>query len=271
MADAMADDWPTGDELIAMRADLRQLPGWSVRAELLAFDRSLRVFASNADELSRFLGESQEPATAFQLWARDNREGFERFLDEVDRLLHNFVAGAMTLRDHARRLRRKLLPDDETDNLAAECQARIDADFTNSPLAQFVEGLRNFVLHRRLPVARGSLSWSAGGQFESRIVLYPSDLLQSRRLRRSPLATRYIEDAGDDIAIGDVVTDYRAVVVAFHDWFRSALLTRHRSNLDALGQREDEVAALEQRAWGSPIQDPMGGPSGGDDPSGTDG
>jgi hypothetical protein len=262
-------DSPTTDELTAMRAELRQLPGWSVRAELLAFDRSLRVFVGNADELARFLGESQEPANAFQLWALQNREGFERFLDEVDRLLHNFVAGAMTLRDHARRLRRKFLPADATDSLASDCQARIDDDFANSPLAQFVEGLRNFVLHRRLPVARGSLSWTAGGPFESRIVLYPDDLRKSRNW--SPPAKRYIENAGDDIAIGDVVTEYRAVVVAFQDWFRRALATRHRSDLEALSQREAEVEARWREAWGPPIQDPMGDPWGGDDPGGTDG
>lgn len=237
-----------------MRAALRQLPGWSVRAEILALDRSLRVFTGNARELTRFLGEAQEPANAMQLWAIENREGFERFLDEVDRLLHNYVAAAMSLKDHAGRLRRKLLSEDAADTLASDCQARIDEDFRTSPLAQFVQGLRNFMLHRRLPIATGTLSWTREESFQSRVVLHPSDLLKWRKW--TPPAKRYIEAAGDDVAIGDVVTEYTAVVAAFHEWFRNALATRHRSDLEALRQREAEVAALVRQAFGPPIFDP---------------
>ena len=218
-------DLPTFDELMAMRAGLRQLPGWSVRAQIHGFDRSLRVFAGNADELTRFLRESQEPAAVFRLWADDNREAFERFLDEVDRLLHNFVAAAMSLRDHVRPLRRELLPEDEADNLARECQARIDEDFTNAPLAHFVLGLRNVMLHDRIPIATGQLSGGYGKPDESRVVLHRSDLLKPQKWSRP--AKRYIDAAGDNIGVGDVVTDYRAVVDGFHAWFRAALITRH--------------------------------------------
>jgi hypothetical protein len=241
-------DLPTADELFAMRAGLRQLPGWSVRAEIHGFDRSLRVFAGNADELTGFLRESQEPATAFRLWALDNREGFERFLDEVDRLLHNFVAAAMSLRDHVGPLRRDVLPEDEADSLASDCQARIDDDFTNSPLAQFVLGLRNVTLHDRIPIATGQLSGGYGKPDESRVVLHRSDLLKSQKWSRP--AKRYIDAAGDNIGIGDVATDYRTVVVGFHAWFRAALITRHRSDLEALSQREAEVAALWRQVVG---------------------
>jgi hypothetical protein len=46
------DEVPTADELGAMRAALLQLPGWSVRAEILALNRSLRVFAGNVTPAS---------------------------------------------------------------------------------------------------------------------------------------------------------------------------------------------------------------------------
>jgi hypothetical protein len=42
--------------------------------------------------------------------------------------------------------------------------------------------------------------------------------------------------------------------------FRTALVTRHRSDLEALSQREAEVEARWREAWGRPIQDPMGDP-----------
>jgi hypothetical protein len=248
-------NWTSAEELIAMRQRLRELPGWSVRSEMLSLDRSLRVFTGNARELSQILGEQQEPANAFHLWALQNHEGFERFLDEVDRLLHNFVAGAMSLKEHATRLRRKLLSEDSADELAAEYQDRVDRDFTNSPLAQFVQQVRNFTTHRRLPVTTGELSMEIPSEtVESRVILHASDLLKWPKW--NPLAKRYIETAGDEIAIADVVTEYTAVVVSFHGWFREALAIRHRKDLDALKQAEAEVAELWERAFGRPIFDP---------------
>lgn len=69
-------DRPTADELIAMRKELRQLPGWSIRAEIHSLDPSVRVYTGNANELSRFLAEQQGPANLVRLWAADNRPFF---------------------------------------------------------------------------------------------------------------------------------------------------------------------------------------------------
>jgi hypothetical protein len=236
-----------------MRHELRRLPGWSVRAEIHALDRSVRVFTGNANELSQFLGKYQEPANAVQLWALDNRDGFERFLDEVDRLLHNFLSAAATIRDHDRRVRRRLLPDDLADDLGAQYQQRVDRDFACSPVAQFVQQLRHFALHRRLPIARGQLSGVPGVSFETRIILHPSDLLKWGKW--SLAAKRYIESAGDDIPIEEAVTEYEAAVVAFHEWFREALRARHLEDLRALEQAEARVEEAWRRAVDAPLSD----------------
>jgi hypothetical protein len=244
---------PTAAELNAMRAALRLLPGWTVRAEIAAYERSLRVFVGNDRELAGFLGEAQEPANAVQLWAVENREGFEHFLDEFDRLLHNLLSSAVTLRDHARRLRRKLLPAEPGDDRDDQYQARIDTDFVQSPLAQFVEDLRHFTLHRRLPVATGGLSVVPGESFETRIILHPSDLLKSSGW--GALAKRYIESAGDEIVIADALREYRPIVVDFHEWFCDVLRTRHADDLRELDERETTVRDALQRAWGPPPSD----------------
>jgi len=247
-------DSPTLEQLKAMRNGLRDLPGWTVRAEMEAHARSLRVFTGNDRELARFLGQYQEPANAVHLWALDNVEGFERFLDEIDRLLHNLLSSAMTLRDHTRRVRRKLLPACAEDNLSEKYEVRVDKDFGQAPLPQFVEDLRNFTLHRRLPVATGGLSVTPGVSFETRIVLHPSDLLKWSTW--SPVAKRYVESAGDEILMASVLRDYRATVVAFQQWFREALAIRHRAELETLEEEEANVRKLWQRAWGPAPSDP---------------
>jgi hypothetical protein len=77
---------PTLEELLALKEGLRRLPGWKTAAEIRALDRSRRLFDGNVEELQRFLGEHSQPPRVLELWAMDNRENFDLFLEEVDRL-----------------------------------------------------------------------------------------------------------------------------------------------------------------------------------------
>lgn len=47
------------------------------------------------------------------------------------------------------------------------------------------------------------------------------------------------------------MTEYAAIVVAFQEWFRDALLTRHQTKLKALEEAEAEVEERFLRAWGT--------------------
>ena len=123
-------------------------------------------------------------------------------------------------------------------------------------MAQFIEDLRHFTLHRRLPVATGGLTVVPGVSFETRIVLHPDDLLKSSKW--SSVARQYIKSAEDEIVIMDALRDYRPIVVNFHEWFRAALETRHQAELEELVRRETEVRELLERAWGTPLSDPPG-------------
>ena len=148
---------PTFEELQGLKDGLRRLPGWTTAAEIRALDRSRRLFDRNVEELQRFLGEHSEPPRVLELWSMDNREEFDLFLEEVGRLLHNFVAAALTLRDHSLRLKHKLLPAAEADQLAEEYKARSIETF-DKPLPRFVLELRQYSQHRRLPITSGHAS-----------------------------------------------------------------------------------------------------------------
>jgi hypothetical protein len=252
---------PTLATLNELKERLPQLPGWQVRAELLALDRSMRVFKGNAAELSRYLGEHERVPAVLELWDVNNRDAFDRFLDEVDRLLHNFVASAASLRDHTRRLRDKLLREDPGDELAAEYQTRVDELFKSSPAVQFIQGVRNYALHRRLPIARGSLSIAPhpgrsvaeGASFESQIMLDRSDLLEWPNWNR--VAMEYIDAAEGDVPIDEAIEKCVQAVTAFHDWFKEAILGRHRADLAALEVAEADLVRLQRQAFGPPLDE----------------
>jgi hypothetical protein len=73
--------------------------GPRTRADLAGLARSYRLFLGNDRELLAFLTAHEEPPAVLELFALRNRAAFESFLDEVDRLLHNYLASALSLRD----------------------------------------------------------------------------------------------------------------------------------------------------------------------------
>jgi hypothetical protein len=174
-----------------------------------------------------------------ELWRDDKRQDFEQFLDEVDRHLHNFVASVATLRDHTRRVWNKHAPAQA--DMQAEYKRRITETFAESPLASFVQQLRNYTLHRRLPIAQGTLSWQRDEAIVSRVVLVKGELA---RWEKWPSTARQFLDEGDgDIDLLDVITGYAAKVASFNDWFGRAFVASHLPAFDELTRLENELAA----------------------------
>jgi hypothetical protein len=237
--------------ILEMRDALRDMEGWQIGADLTRLLRTRLVFAGNRAELERFLSEAEEIPRAFELMAQDNREELDTFLNEVDRLLHNFLAAAMTLRDHSRNTSRTLLPLDDRNELAEAYRERIRLVFAESPLAQFVEDLRHVALHVRLPALRSRAHWSRDEGWSSGVVL-PRDYLLARG-NWGALAKQYIEDAGEQFALLDVVRDYSGQIDEFHDWLREAIIERHNAALDELEERHGELLKLWQETTGERV------------------
>src|SRR5262249_5231062 len=151
-------------------------------------------------------------SVVIQLWRDDRRAEFEQFLDEVDRLLHNYVAAAGTLAEHTRRVWRRRPPRDVA--LSDECDRRVKETF-DGPLPQFVKGMRNYTLHHRLPIARGRLSGRAGEAPVSLITIERNDLLKTDKW--SKRAREYLASAPSEIDIAEVVEEYTDAVAGFND------------------------------------------------------
>jgi hypothetical protein len=212
--------------------------GWKIRRELAGLARTYRLFLGNDRELQQYLVASRETQRVLELWDVRNRNGFERFLDEIDRLLHNYVAAAATLRDHTRRVWEKHLTADAA--LVAEYERRVAETFATAPVSQFVQALRNYTLHHRLAVARGRLSMTAG-KFDSAVVLGRSELLKWDGWPKP--ARAYLEAAARDIRIGGIVTEYTKAVTTFNDWFGHSFVGAHLPAFDDLARLEQELAA----------------------------
>jgi hypothetical protein len=202
--------------------------------EFKAVAQTYRVFLGNDRALREYLTRHIDPAVALPLWDLNNRPAFDAFLDEVVRLLHNYLASAGSLRDHTRRVWAKYLPDDP----AYREHAR--ATFAESGLSEFVQSLRNYSLHNQLPIAHGHMS-IAGDEISWGVRLSRTDLVRWAGWRVG--AKQYLRDLDDDgIDLGDLVAAYTSIVVQFNKWFGRSFVSRQLNALERLRKLEEEHA-----------------------------
>lgn len=178
-------------------------------------------------------------------------------MSEITRLFHNFVAAALSLIDHTRVLNKHLY---EPSNEFPELQPRIEADFANHPLTQFVIKLRQMTQHYRLPSIENYTSMSninrdgLVGNMSIQMRLKTDDLRQYDGWNTA--ASRFIDGAGDHVDLRAIITEYYAHINQFYEWFdqrQRALhgigpdLFRHLSMHGVVTGPRKEIADLEQR------------------------
>jgi hypothetical protein len=240
-----------GDELDRLEAEHRASEGNRVVTRISAFQNSYHVFIGNHRELKRFLAYIAEPMVAASLWEETNRERIVQARWEALRLFHNYVASALSLVDVTRRFMAK--------NYAGtafldEYQARIRNTFDEAPLHRFVQGLRVYSLHRRLPAMRVAMHLKrredGGADLDNYFELYVDEL---KKWKKWPSAAkRYLATLDDRVRLSNVIDTYTPVVAEFHEWLATRMGEEHADALEELRDIERRKWAVEQEwqaAW----------------------
>jgi len=151
----------------------------------------------------------------------------DEFHAEVIQRLHNYVAATMTLVDHSRRLMR-----DRTGSLAEEFGTR-KASLLQNPEVRFIQDLRNFMLHRSLPLLAHRLRLSGGiseeARGESEMLLGTEDLLAWDGW--SSASRGWIEARGADISLRPLIVQHSALVYEINYWLLDALTAENQAPL----------------------------------------
>lgn len=172
------------------------------------------IFVRNDRELMAALAHLLNPVNAAQLFP--NQERLEMYHVEVIRLLHNYLAAAKTLIDHTRVLSRDLY---EGTSFWEEYDARVTLTFMDSAMAQFVQRLRNYMLHKELPFTSATMLLATGPDFDCYVNL---DLTRLRLWDGwNAKALEYLDQPGDQVRLDQLVSLYTSAVSEFHDWFEA--------------------------------------------------
>jgi hypothetical protein len=178
--------------------------------------RSWGIFTRNTTELMDLLNRpTTNPALALTLMG-DDLEATEPFWGEFDQRLHNHLASAVSLVDHARRLTSYYEADAPT--TVADYKMR-NATIVEMKEAAFLRDLRNYLLHYGAPPIIQTLSFGGGGRVARHEIKLSSQRLLEWTAWNAP-ARAYLSSFGDrdGPVLGRDVAAYSNAMSALFTW-----------------------------------------------------
>lgn len=173
---------------------------------------------------------------------------------EITRLLHNFVAAALTLIDTTRVFYRQ---EYESKGLLPDYEGTKDTFFAKDGPAHVVKGLRQFTQHVQLPLISSHLHLSVDPPTFNAEVRVKCQALLRHKDCWSGVAKEYIRGQGETINVRRLIADYHQKITDFYRWFASRQREIHATEMEYLHRVREEMKRL-----GRELKDPDSDPPG---------
>jgi hypothetical protein len=232
---ACADDEERSLQLERGERRIAAHPGYKMHKSCEGLARSVYdVFLPNMNELMRLLdAAATDSVLAMELVQNAHDDSIRRrFQAEATRRLHNYVAGTMSLVEHARRLMRN-----RTGTVAQDFNRR-KVELLTHAAVPFMMDLRVYIQHRALPVLAHSMSMydvnTPNARFESEVQLSVPSL--SDWDGWSSASRHFLCEQGDVVVLRPLVRNHGDLVLAINLWLYKALFDENRSELEAVNR-----------------------------------
>jgi hypothetical protein len=222
-----------GTDLRALLDEIEGHPGTRARREWDALATVHYVMIGNQAELVgliRAIEQNQDDLALTYMGSVGSPKPREALYRELVRLLHNYLAGAVTLVDHTRNLMRRY----EGTPAAEEFSRRVAA-VRSQGISPFINKLRVYVLHYDVPPIGGTLRF-ANAHSEMEVTLF---LNRDRAMQWPdwPVAARaYLEAQAEQVGLLDLITEYAALIEDLYLWLYDQFPVLHAADIDAVNQ-----------------------------------
>jgi hypothetical protein len=229
-------------EIVALMDELRTMPEKGVLDELRALDVSVYIYRRNHAAIAEFISWMQDDPSNQDLWHQTTKQKSHACHCELARLLQNHVASVMSLVNHTRVMTTHLYADGRF----PDYQPKVDAVFKNDPLVQFIQCLRNVLLH----VGTAQLVFNTTVDPKTEVATnnfgLPIGYLRENVGECSSLAKKFIEQAAtDSIDIPTLISEYDLKVNEFYGWFTARQQEIHADEIARYAAKEREFFLLE--------------------------
>jgi hypothetical protein len=234
-------DSSRGRKMLLLMQELSEMPEHQLYSELMALDTSIYILDANFVELEKFVLSLTSDPKWDHLFLAENRGSLHSVSRDIVRRLHNFVAAAHSLREHALAIYNRRYKDA---NLMPEYSKRARSVFGNDPLAQFVMGLRRYCQHYRSPHMGFETAWPHDGSPPRRTaMILKEDLVTFEAWPAA--AKQFITDIETGVDILQICRSYRMKVLEFYEWFQGHQESIHRDELARFRKKEAELLLLQ--------------------------
>lgn len=196
--------------------------------------RSLRLFIGNYRELKGVLDHHNSDAGFREMFGLRNAYKAEDILNEVTRVVQNYLLSAMSLRDHCRRLEKTMMSEGkDLTSYRREVQAR----FIGDQQVQFFESLRNYVTHYgNLPfiTSQDVIKGIQGIALDVEVILASPKIAKGK--------TFAVDHRIDGLDLSDCVDYYQEVAVGFYLWFESEYTRLYQSDFDVTEKLTHDIS-----------------------------
>ena len=212
------------------------------RIELLRhFDYSLRLFESNYEELMSVIDFMCDERVGLELFAVVNRWKLDEVLTHLGFKLHNYVCSAKSLIDHSRVLYRRVYT--ETAPKFDDYESEVKVRFEENQISKFVEFLRAYCQHEKLPSIGTSMSFDSQSDegFVFTVTVNSDELLKSSSIKS--LAKKFIREQGGSIDLRKAINGYHTQVVDFYQWVKDRQQELHGEDISLVNEHLKEKRA----------------------------
>lgn len=205
----------TSSKASTLHENILAHPGKKYLDTLTTYSICKNILAGNGAQLRKLLELLEDSQRALHLCTRDERDQLRMLQSEVIRHLHNFLAAARTLVDHTRAIMKEpfIIEAHRT-----EYREEVTRIFADDPLIGFMHELRNFALHRSIPITSLQLSLHpTSGQFDSAVLVDLDQMADWDGWRSAGKA--FIGSHRPTIRIMALVDGYEGKNKGFSEWF----------------------------------------------------
>ena len=252
------EDRDTRPTIVSLITDLEAMPEYSLFRSLMSFNISIFTFDKNYSDLQSFIGHVTSNPKYEQIHFVRHRDQLEEAMMHIIRLLHNYVASALSLIDHSRRVNKRLYQEED---LFPDYPTRASDDFTHDPLSQFIKCLRHYCQHYRSPNLQLTTSIASPTSPAVRTIeLVKEDLISFDGWNST--AKKFLVSFEEKIDVLAIASEYRLKVLSFYKWFQLRQREIHSQEFEVMREKEGEISMrmLEMRIKSSYARNKENGP-----------
>ncbi|MEZ5524480.1 MAG: hypothetical protein R3E62_05865 [Pseudomonadales bacterium] len=235
---------PQAAEYLRLTKVLNEDPGYKYLKKRKQHEQSLLIFGGNFADLMRVLDFIENQDNISEVWRVEAREKQSFLHNEIIRHLHNLLSSSQSLVSHTRSYMRTHHKGQPIFKLY---ETEVQKTFAQNPLALFIKDLRNYFLHKGIPVSKMEVSFDTETKEPpiSKFSLNKLELISWSQWCSG--SKTYLNSCEDDLSLRNTVHKYQQEISNFYQWFNDALNNLHKDELAVYEALCEEYRTFETR------------------------